>query len=132
MDHITLGVPVLVLAVAVDLDKLLEDGGPASGAFDGVAERIVVVAVDLALVLVVRVLGPKDRRAHGAGEVLNVILAVERSDIRAPERTSTGLAHKVQAPEIVALTERILLAVWLGDGEELGGDNLAAVLLVEM
>jgi hypothetical protein len=129
VDHIALRVPMLVLTVTIDLDKLLQDRGPATGTFDGITKRVVVMTIDFPLVLIVRVLRTKDSWANRTSEMLNMILAVKRSDIRAPERTSTGLAHKVQAPEIVALTERILLAVWLGDGEELGGDNLATVLV---
>lgn len=47
VDHVTLGVPVLVLGIAIDLDKLLEDRCPAAGTLDSVTERVVVVAVDL-------------------------------------------------------------------------------------
>lgn len=78
-----------------------------------------VVAVDLGVVLVVRVLRAKDGGAHRACEVLNMILVVERSDVAPAQGSSTGLAHKVESPEIVALTEWILFPILLSDGKEL-------------
>jgi hypothetical protein len=47
--------PVLVLAVSVDFDKLLEDGRLAAIAALGELCRVVVVAVDAPLVFVVAV-----------------------------------------------------------------------------
>lgn len=40
------------------------------------------------------------------------------------------MAQQVEAAEVVGLAERILAGGLLGHGEELGGDNLAAVLEV--
>lgn len=128
MNHVTLWVPVFVLAIAVNLDELLQDRGPTSCAFDGVVERIVIVAIDLAVMFIVRVLRTKDCRTHGACEVLNVIFVVQRRDIGATKSSSTRLAHKVESPEIVALTQWILLPIGLGDGEKLGRYNLVTVL----
>ena len=81
VDHVTLWVPVLVLTVAVDFDKLLQNRGPASSTLDRVTQRVVVVAKDLAVVLIVRVLGAKYRWTDGTSEVLDVVLVVERRDI---------------------------------------------------
>jgi hypothetical protein len=74
-------VPVLVLAVTEDLDKLLKNGGLASVTALGELGRVVVVAVDLAVVLVVAILGTKDGGAEGAGEVVDVVLFVEGGDV---------------------------------------------------
>lgn len=60
VDHVTLGMPVLILAIAIDLDKLFEDGGFASSTPGGVMDRVVVVAIDLVVVLIVGILGTKD------------------------------------------------------------------------
>ena len=76
VNHVTFGVPVLVYRVAVDLDKLLEDGRPAAGTLDGEPGRVVKVAIDVAGVLVVRVLRAKDGRTDRAGEVLDMELHV--------------------------------------------------------
>lgn len=76
VDHVALGVPVLVLAVPEYFDELLKDRRVAAIAPLGELRRVVVVAVDVAIVLVVAVRRPKDRRAHGASEVVHVVLAV--------------------------------------------------------
>jgi hypothetical protein len=57
-----------------------------------------------------------------------MIFVVECGDVGASKSSSTGLAHKVEAPEIVALTEWILRPIGLCDGEKLGGHNVATVL----
>lgn len=44
---------MLVLAVSIDLDKLLEDSGPAASALGGVTERVVVMTIDLAIMFIV-------------------------------------------------------------------------------
>lgn len=81
VDHVTLWVPVFILAVAVDLDKLLEDRGPASCTLDSVVDRVMIVAVDLPIVFIVRILGSKDGCADGASKVFDVILVVQSSDV---------------------------------------------------
>lgn len=128
VNHVTLWVPVFVLAVTINLDKLLQDRRPTSCTLDGVVERIVIVTVDLAIMFVIGVLGTKDCWAYRTCEVLNVIFVVQRRDIGATKSSSTRLAHKVESPEIVALTEWILLPIGLGDGEKLGRYNLPTVL----
>jgi hypothetical protein len=69
-------VPVLVLTVAVDLDELLQDCGLTAVALLGELGRVVVVAVNAAVMLVVTVLGAEDGLAEGAGEMVDVVLAV--------------------------------------------------------
>jgi hypothetical protein len=54
--------PVLVLPVAKDLDKLLKNCRVASVALLGELGGIVVVAVNLGIMLVVAVLGAEDCR----------------------------------------------------------------------
>lgn len=63
---------MLIETVSVDLDELFQDGRATTGALDCEASGIVEMAVDLPLVLVVAVLRSEDRRAHRAGEVLDV------------------------------------------------------------
>ena len=76
VDHVTLRVPTLVPVVPVDLDELLEDGARAAGALGRESGGVVEVAVDVSVVLVVRVLRAEERGAHRAREVLDVELFV--------------------------------------------------------
>lgn len=76
VDHVTLRVPVLVLAITEDLDKLLKNCRLTSVALLGKLGGIVVVAVNLAIVFVVAVLGTEHGRAERAGEVVDVVLAL--------------------------------------------------------
>jgi hypothetical protein len=88
---------MLVDRVAVDLDELLEDGGPAAGTLNGEASRVVKVAVNRAVVLVVRVVRAEDGRADLAGKVLDVELHVcARSDWSAVScgTMTAGYAHR--------------------------------------
>lgn len=62
MDHVTLRVPMLVLAIAENLNKLLENCGVTSMATLRKLSRVVEMAVDFAFMFVVRVLSTKDRR----------------------------------------------------------------------
>ena len=76
VDHVALGVPAFVSHIAVDLDKLLQDRTVAPGALCGKPSRVVVMAVHVAFVLVIRILRPKERGAHRAGEVVHMELLV--------------------------------------------------------
>lgn len=84
VNHVAFWVPVFVDAVAVDLDKLLEDGGLAAGTLDGELSRIVVVAVDVALVFVIRVIRAKHDRTDAAAKVLQMELFADRGNVRSP------------------------------------------------
>ena len=120
---------MLVLSVAENLDKLFENGGMTAVTPLGELGRVVVVAVDVAIVLVVAVLRAKDGRAEGTGEVLDVVLAVERGYVGASEGATTLKAKEAQAAEVVGLAEGILATAFLVLGrKEFGGDDLAAVL----
>ena len=55
---------MLILAIAEDLDKLLENGGMTAMATLCKLGRVVKMAVDLALMFIVGVLGTEDRWAH--------------------------------------------------------------------
>jgi len=72
---------MLVLTVSKNLNKLLQNGSLATTAALGELCRVVVMAVDLALMLVVAILGTKHSWAQRAGEVVNMILAVQGCDI---------------------------------------------------
>jgi hypothetical protein len=73
--------PVLVLTVAEYFDKLLEDGIVASVTSLGKACRVVIVAEDVPIVLIVTVLRTEHGRTERAGEMLNVIFAIQRGDV---------------------------------------------------
>lgn len=46
VDHVAFWMPVLVNTVAIDLDKLLENGRVAASAFDGKTSRVVEMTID--------------------------------------------------------------------------------------
>jgi hypothetical protein len=74
-------VPVLVLSIAKYLDKLFQNGNLAAVASLGELRRVVVVAVNVAVVLVVTVLRTKYRITERARKMVNVVLAVQSSDV---------------------------------------------------
>lgn len=122
--------PVLVLPIADDLDELFEDSRLAAIAFGSELRRIMVMAIDLAVMLVVGVLRPKDGWAYAASEVFNVVFALQRCYIRATQCTPAGMAEQVESSKIVGLAQGILpLSVLVVYREELVGDNNSAVLL---
>ncbi len=67
---------MLVFAVPEDLDKLLEDGCLAAVAALCKLGRVMIVAVDLTIMLVIAILGAKDGWAKRAGEVVHMVLAL--------------------------------------------------------
>jgi len=92
VNHVALGVPVLVVSVSHNLDKLLEDGGSASGAPLGKLRRVVEMAKDLTFVLIVAILGAKLRRADRAGKVVDVVLALKSRNVRSAQCATTFVA----------------------------------------
>ena len=84
--------PVLILPIPEYLDELLQNGCLATVAFRGKLGRVMIVTVNFAAVLVVRVLGTKHRRADATGKVLNVVFAVERCDVGPTKRLPTVMA----------------------------------------
>jgi hypothetical protein len=95
--------PVLIHAVPEDLHELFENGGLTAIALLRKLGRVVVVAVDAAVVLVVGVRGAKHRRANTAREVLDVIFAIEGCDVRSSQRATACEAEEIQSSEIVGL-----------------------------
>jgi hypothetical protein len=84
--------PVLVLTVSEDFHKLLENGGLAPVTALGELGRVVIVAVDIAVMFVVTVLGAKHCRTYGASEVVDVVLVVEGGDVGSPQRSVALMA----------------------------------------
>ena len=119
VDHVTLGMPVLVLTVAVNLDELFEDCVVAAMATLGEAGRIVIMAINLALVLVVAVLRAEYGGTDGTGEVLDVVFVVEGGYIGASQGIVAGVADKIEATEVIFLAERVLVGTLVGHREEL-------------
>ena len=68
--------PALVPHVSVDLDKLFQDSSAAPGTLGREPRRVVVMAIDIPVVFVVRVMGPEQGRAYRASEVLHMVLLV--------------------------------------------------------
>lgn len=129
VDHVALGMPVLVLAVSKDLDELLQDGRLAAVTPLGELRRVVVVAVYVTIVLVVTVLRSKNRGTERAGEMVYVVLSVEGRDVRATQRSAALVAEQAKPSEVVSLAQGILtVAVLVIGREELGRNNLATVL----
>lgn len=60
--------------------------------------------------------------------MLDVVLAVQGGDVGAAQGLAALVAEQVEAAEVVGLAQRVLAGRLLGDGEELGGDDLIAVL----
>lgn len=119
---------MLVDSIAEDLDELLQDGSLTSVAFLREFGRIMVVAVDVTFVLVVRILSAKDGRTDTAGEVLNVIFAVQSGNVRASKRAFARVTEQIEATEVVRFAQRVLVRRLIRDWEELGGYYLVAVL----
>jgi hypothetical protein len=80
---------MFILAVAINLNKLLENRGPASCTLDSIVDRVVIVAVHLSIVLIVRILGSKDSWADGTREVFNMILVVQSRDVASAQSLAT-------------------------------------------
>lgn len=62
IDHITFWVPTLISHIAIDLHKLLQDSTVASRTLGRKPRRIMEVAVDIPLMLIIRVLRTKQCR----------------------------------------------------------------------
>lgn len=120
---------MLVVTVAEDLDELLEDGGMTAIASLGELSRVVIVTIDIPFVLIIRVLGTKDGRTDGAGEMFDVVLAIQSGDVRATQGAAACVTKEIQASEIISLAQGVLSTSVFGvDREEFGCHDLAAVL----
>jgi hypothetical protein len=67
---------MLIMAIAEDLDELFEDCGVTAITSLCKLSRVVIMTIDIALVLIVRVLSPEHGRADKAGEVFDMVLAI--------------------------------------------------------
>ena len=119
---------MLIYSIPEDLDELFQNGGLAPIALLRKLCRIVEVAIDIAFVFVVGVLCAEDGGTDAAGEVLDVVFAVERGDVGAPERAAAGVAEEIETPEVVGFAQWVLVGRMVGDGEELGSYYFVAVL----
>lgn len=125
--------PVLVLAISEDLDKLFQNRSPAAIASLGELGRVVIVAVNLAIVFVVAVLRAKNGWADRAGKVIDMILVIESCDVRAPQGAIALVADEVEPPEVVSLAEWILpFSFFLINWKKLRSYNITAILGSEL
>ena len=74
---------MLIDAIPKDLDELLQDRSLAAIALLRKFGGVVIVAVDITIVLIVAVLRTEDCGADAACEMLDMVLAIERSYIGA-------------------------------------------------
>ena len=74
---------MLVLAIPVDLDKLLEDSRLTPITALRKACRVMIVAVNIPTMFVVAVLGAESSGTDGACEVIDMIFALYGGDIGA-------------------------------------------------
>lgn len=124
---------MLVLAVAEDLDKLLKNCRLTSIAALSETGGVVKMTVDIAIVLVVAVLSAEHSRAHAARKVVDVVLAIKCSDVRAAQRSAALVAKQAKTSEVVGFAEGVLsVAIVVVGGEEFGGDDLTAILEHEL
>lgn len=68
--------PVLILSIPEDFHELLQNGSLTAITALRKLCRVMVMTVDFVVVLVVTVLGAKDRRAYRTCEVIYVVLAL--------------------------------------------------------
>jgi hypothetical protein len=72
VNHVTFGMPVLICAIPVDLDKLFKNRSPTSSTFNGESCRVMEMTVDGSIMLVVGILRTKNRWTDRASEMLDV------------------------------------------------------------
>ena len=86
---------MLILAIAENFDELLQDGRVTAVTPLSKLGGIMEMAVDLALMLVVGILRTKNGRTHGAGEMFNVIFAIQCCDIGPTQSTTTLMTQQI-------------------------------------
>lgn len=79
MDHVAFRMPVLVLSISEYFNELFQDRGLTAAASLGELGRVMVMAINLAIMLIIAVLSTEYCWAKGAGEVIDVVFAIERS-----------------------------------------------------
>jgi hypothetical protein len=86
---------MLILTVAEYLHELFEYGIVTTMTPLREARRVMIVAIDISLVFVVAVLSSEYCWAQRAGEMLNVVFSVERSDVRTTEGSAARVTYEV-------------------------------------
>lgn len=81
MDHVTFWVPVLILAIPKYFHKLLQDCCVAPITALGELGRVMVVAVDLAIMLIIAVLRAKHCWTYRAGKVIYMVFSIKGCDV---------------------------------------------------
>lgn len=120
---------MLVLSVAEDFDKLLKYCRLAPIALLCKLSGVVVVAIDLPIVLIVAVLRAKNGGTERACEMVDMVLPFQGCDVRSPEGATTLVAEQTESAKVIGLAKGILaLAIFVVGWEELGGNDLTAIL----
>lgn len=120
---------MLVLAISVYLDELLENGRLTAVTPLCEAGGIMVMTVHLTIVFVVAIGSAKNGWTDRTGEMVDVVFAIEGGDVGSTQGLSALVAKEAKAPKIIGFAERVLaVAVLVVNGEELGSDNLSTIL----
>lgn len=122
---------MLVLAIAEDFDELFEDRSLAAVAALGEFRRVVKVTKYTAFMLIIAVLRPKHGRTDRTGEMLNVVLAIKRRDVRASKRGPTLETQEIKSAEVISFAKRVLVRRMVGDWEKLRRYNLVTIMTCE-
>ena len=104
MDHITFRMPMFVNTVSVNFYKLFQNSSLTTRTFDCKSSRVMVMAINLAVMFVIRILRTEYGRASRAGKVLNVILFIKSRNIGASKGTTALFTDKIQPSEIISFT----------------------------
>ncbi len=132
VNHMAFRVPLFELVVLWHFDEILENCRLATAALLGEEERVVRLAVNLALFLVVLIVLLKHGRTNGTLEMLEVIFLVEGGDVRPTEHTVAFWANQVEPLEVIVFAKDERCAILLGGWEELLDDQLLTVLQMRL
>jgi hypothetical protein len=83
---------MLVLSISEDLNELFQNGRLATIAFRCELRGVMIMAVDLTVVFIVRILRAKHGRTNATCKVLDMVLAVQCSDIRSTQGLAAIMA----------------------------------------
>lgn len=124
--------PVLILAVAEDLDELFQDSRVTTITPLRELCRVMVMAVYVFLVFVVAILRSEDGWADRTGKMFDVVFAIEGGDIRPAESATTIIAEEIKASKVIRLAKGVLsIAIVSVDREEFRRDDVTTVLFVK-
>jgi hypothetical protein len=112
-----------------DFDELFENRALTPMTSNGELRAIMEMTVHFSLVFIVRILRSKHSVAKRTRKVFDMVLFIERSDVRPPQGRSTGGAEEIDATKVVCFAERVFQTC-LGflDGKEFRGDADVAFL----